>query len=149
MVDRLIPDEAYKNVLPHELFYSPQDFYRLLLINRKIFNLSLFDLTLFGYLFHLSRSRVFIKTTISELAEDIQEPYSKVAKSIQVFISLDLMRKVQYKDDKGIMISPHAINNGSNEKKSFKLKLWEEVKIVRGKNTFSGIHYPIRRKLHS
>jgi hypothetical protein len=59
------------------------------------------------------------------------------------------MRKVQYKDDKGIMISPHAINNGSNEKKSFKLKLWEEMKIIRGKNTFKSIHYPIRRKSHS
>jgi hypothetical protein len=147
--DRLIPDEAYKNVLPHELFDLPQDFYKLLLINRKRFSLSLFDLTLFGYLFHLSRSRVFIKTTIAELAEDIQEPYSKVAKSIQTFTNLDLMRKVQYKDDKGIMISPHVINNGNNEKKSFKLKLWEEIKIIRGKNTFSGIHYPIRRKLHS
>lgn len=149
MSDRLIPDEAYKNVLPHELFHSPQDFYKLLLINRKTFNLSLFDLTLFGYLFHLSRTRVFVKTTIAELAEDIQEPYSKVAKSIQVFISLDLMRKVQYRGDKGIMISPHVINNGSNEKKSFKLKLWEEVKIIRSKNTFKSIHYPIRRKLHS
>jgi hypothetical protein len=149
VVDRLIPDEAYKNVLPHELFHLSQDFYKLLLINRKTFNLSLFDLTLFGYLFHLSRSRVFIKTTISELAEDIQEPYSKVAKSIQVFIGLDLVRKVQYKDDKGIMISPHAINNGSNEKKSFKLKLWEEMKIIHNKNTFKGIHYPIRKKMHS
>jgi len=149
VVDRLIPDEAYKNVLPHELFHLSQDFYKLLLINRKTFNLSLFDLTLFGYLFHLSRSRVFIKTTISELAEDIQEPYSKVAKSIQRFIGLDLMRKVQYKDDKGIMISPHAINNGSNEKKSFKLRLWEEIKIIHTKNTFKGIHYPVRRKSHS
>jgi len=55
----------------------------------------------------------------------------------------------KYRGDKGIMISPHAINNGSNEKKSFKLKLWEEVKIIRSKSTFSGIHYPIRRKLHS
>ncbi|MGA0790782.1 MAG: hypothetical protein ACO3O8_04630 [Pelagibacteraceae bacterium] len=121
----------------------------MLLINRKAFNLSLFDLALFGYLFHLSRSRVFIKTTISELAEDIQEPYSKVAKSIQTFIDLDLVRKVQYKDDKGIMISPRAINNGSNEKKSFKLKLWEEIKIIHTKNTFKGIHYPVRRKSHS
>jgi hypothetical protein len=147
--DRLIPDEAYCDSFALELFTSTQDFYKYLLINRKRFNLSLFDLTLFGYLFHLSRSRVFIKTTIAELAEDIQEPYSKVAKSIQVFIGLDLMRKVQYKDDKGIMISPHAINNGSNEKKSFKLKLWEEMKIIRGKNTFKSIHYPIRRKSHS
>lgn len=149
MSDRFIPDEAYHDSFALELFTSTQDFYKYLLINRKRFNFSLFDLTLFGYLFHLSRSRVFIKTTIAELAEDIQEPYSKVAKSIQAFISLDLMRKVQYKDDKGIMISPHAINNGSSEKKSFKLKLWEEVKIVRGKNTFKSIHYPIRRKLHS
>ena len=149
MSDRPIPDEAYCDSFALELFTSTQDFYKYLLIKRKTFNLSLFDLTLFGYLFHLSRSRVFIKTTIAGLAEDIQEPYSKVAKSIQIFINLDLMRKVQYRDDKGIMISPHAINNGSNEKKSFKLKLWEEVKIVRGKNTFKGIHYPIRRKSHS
>ncbi len=147
--DRLIPDEAYCDSSVAELFVSGEDFYKYLLINRKSLNLSLFDLTLFGYLFHLSRTRVFVKTTIAELAEDIQEPYSKVAKSIQVFISLDLMRKVQYRGDKGIMISPHAINNGSNEKKSFKLKLWEEVKIIRSKSTFSGIHYPIRRKLHS
>ena len=97
----------------------------------------------------MSRSRVFIKTTIAELAEDIQEPYSKVAKSIQMLDRIDFLRRVKYKDDKGIMISPHAINNGSNEKKSFKLKLWEEMKIVRGKNTFKSIHYPIRRKSHS
>ncbi len=87
--DRLIPDEAYCDSSVAELFVSGEDFYKYLLINRKNLNLSLFDLTLFGYLFHLSRTRVFVKTTIAELAEDIQEPYSKVAKSIQVFISLD------------------------------------------------------------
>ena len=147
--DRLIPGEAYCDSSVAELFASGEDFYKYLLINRKSLNLSLFDLTLFGYLFHLSRTRVFVKTTIAELAEDIQEPYSKVAKSIQVFISLDLMRKVQYRGDKGIMISPHVINNGRDDKKAFKLRLWEEIKIIHTKNTFKGIHYPIRRKSHS
>jgi hypothetical protein len=149
VTDRVIPREAYCDSFVAELFISGGDFYKYLLINRKKLNLSLFDLSLFGYLFHLSRSRVFIKATISELAQYIQEPYSKVAKSIQVFTSLDLMRKVQYGDDKGIMISPHIINNGRDEKKAFKLKLWEEIKIIHTKNTFKSIHYPIRRKLHS
>jgi hypothetical protein len=146
VVDRLIPEEAYENMLPHELFHSPQFFYKSLLINRKKFNLSLFDLALFGYLFYLSRTRVFIKITIAGLAEDIQEPYSKVAKSIQVFTDLDLIRKVQYKDNKGIMLSPHIINNGSDAKKAFKFKLWEQIKIIHTKDSFRGIHYPIKRK---
>jgi len=94
--DRLIPDEAYCDSSVAELFVSGEDFYKYLLINRKNLNLSLFDLTLFGYLFHLSRTRVFVKTTIAELAEDIQEPYSKVAKSIQVFISLVCIHEVDF-----------------------------------------------------
>ena len=126
MSDRLIPDEAYCDSFALELFTSTQDFYKYLLINRKRFNLSLFDLTLFGYLFHLSRSRVFIKTTIAELAEDIQEPYSKVAKSIQMLHKLDLLRRITYKKDKGIMISPDLVNNGDDRTKAFKYRLWSD-----------------------
>ena len=149
VTDRIMSCEAYYDSFMMNLVSPGQDFYKYLVINRKKLNVSLFDLTLFGYLFYLSRTKVFIKTTTAELAENIQEPYSKAAKSIQVFTNLDLIRRVQYKNDKGIMLSPHVINNGDEKKKAFKYKLWEERKIVRDKNTFKGIHYPIKRKLHS
>lgn len=108
----MISEAAYKNMFVH----------------RKKHSLSLFDVALFGYLCFLSRTRIFIKKTTAQLAEDISEPYSKVAKSIQMLHKLDLLRRVTYKDDKGIMISPDLINNGDDRSKSFKFKLWSESK---------------------
>ena len=102
--------------------------YKNMFVHRKKHSLSLFDVALFGYLCFLSRTRIFIKKTTAELAEDISEPYSKVAKSIQMLHRIDFLRRVKYKDDKGIMISPDLINNGDDKTKSFKLKLWRESK---------------------
>lgn len=101
-------------------------YYKNILVYRKQHSLSLFDVALFGYLCFLSRTRVFIQMTISELAEDICEPYSKVAKSIQRFIELDFVRKLQYRDNRGLMISPFIINNGDDKSKRFKYVLWEK-----------------------
>lgn len=99
--------------------------YKNTFICRKKHSLSLFDMALFGYLCFLSRTRIFIQKTVAELAEDICEPYSKVAKSIQTLSKLDLLRKIVYKESKGIMISPDLINNGSDKIKAFKYKLWD------------------------
>jgi hypothetical protein len=99
--------------------------YKNMFINRKEHSLSLFDVALFGYLCFLSRTRIFIQMTVAELAEDIHEPYSKVAKSIQVFTKLDFIRRVQYKESRGLMISPFMINNGDDKSKRFKYVLWE------------------------
>jgi hypothetical protein len=108
----LIAESAYKNAFVH----------------RRKHSLSLFDIALFGYLCFLSRTRVFIKKTTAQLAEDISEPYSKVAKSIQMLHRLDLLRRVTCDNDKGIMISPDLINNGSDKTKAFKFKIWSESK---------------------
>jgi len=106
----MISEAAYKNMFVH----------------RKKHSLSLFDVALFGYLCFLSRTRVFIKKTTAQLAEDISEPYSKVAKSIQMLNKLDLLRRVTYKKDKGIMVSPDLINNGDDRTKAFKYRLWSD-----------------------
>jgi len=103
-----------------------ESYYKNIFVNRKEHSLSLFDVALFGYLCFLSRTRVFIQMTVSELAEDIHEPYSKVAKSIQVFTKLDFIRRVQYKENKGLMISPFIINNGDDKSKRFKHVLWDK-----------------------
>lgn len=100
--------------------------YKSIFIHRKEHSLSLFDVALFGYLCFLSRTRIFIQMTVAELAEDICEPYSKVAKSIQVFTKLDFIRRVKYKENKGLMISPFVINNGDDKSKRFKHVLWAQ-----------------------
>jgi hypothetical protein len=103
-----------------------ESYYKNIFVNRKEHSLSLFDVALFGYLCFLSRTRIFIQMTVAELAEDIHEPYSKVAKSIQVFNKLDFIRRVQYKENKGLMISPFMINNGDDKSKRFKHVLWDK-----------------------
>ena len=103
-----------------------ETYYKNIFVHRKEHLLSLFDVALFGYLCFLSRTRIFIQLTVAELAEDICEPYSKVAKSIQVFARLDLIRRVKYKDNKGLMISPFMINNGDDKSKRFKYVLWAQ-----------------------
>jgi len=134
-----------------ELFCSSEiiqkDIYKSMIISRKKLKLSWFDLSLFGYLLNLSRTRVFVKCTTAQLAEDIQEPYQKVAASIKKFVDLDFMRRVKYKEHSGIMISPLLINNGDRKKKAFKVQLWEKKAFIQEKHSYSGIHYPVRKSI--
>ena len=113
-----------------DLLISPQNrsdyMYRNLFINRKKMKLTAFDLSLFGYLLYLSRTRIFIKITTARLSEDIHEPYLKVLTSLKKFIQLDLLRRIKFKNDSGIMITPLFINNGDIKRKTFKVKLWAE-----------------------
>ena len=103
--------------------------YKNVLIHRKTHSLSTFDVMLFGFLVYLSRTRVFIKLTIAQLAEEICEPYSKVAKSIKSLSAINVVRKVAYKENKGIMISPEIINNGDNKTRAFRWMLWENENL--------------------
>lgn len=136
-----------------ELIYSAEiiqkDIYKNMIINRKKLGLSWFDLSLFGYLLNLSRTRVFIKCTTAQLADDIQEPYQKVIVSIKKFVDLDFMRRVKYKEHSGIMISPLLINNGDRKKKAFKIQLWEKKAFMQENHSYNGIHYPIKKDIHS
>ena len=103
--------------------------YKNVLIHRKTHSLSTFDVMLFGFLIYLSRTRIFIKLTTAQLAEEICEPYAKVSKSIQSLRAINLVRKVAYKENKGIMISPEIINNGDDKTKAFRQILWEHENL--------------------
>jgi hypothetical protein len=121
--------------------------YKNVLINRKTYSLSTFDVMLFGFLIYLSRTRVFIQLTTSQLAEEICEPYSKVSKSIKALGDINLVRKVAYKEKRGIMVSPEIINNGTNKIRAFKVKLWQgETNTRRPKEIAPERIYPIQRK---
>ena len=103
--------------------------YKNVFVHRKKHSLSLFDVALFGLLVYFSRTRIFIKLTTAQLAEEICEPYSKVAKSIKALSAINVVRKVAYKENKGIMISPEIINNGDDKTKAFRQILWESENL--------------------
>ena len=89
----------------------------------------MFDVALFGLLVYFSRTRIFIKLTTAQLAEEICEPYSKVSKSIKALSAINVVRKVAYKENKGIMVSPEIINNGDNKTRAFRWMLWESENL--------------------
>ena len=96
-----------------------------LVANRKNFALADSDLLVFFYLVMLSRRRVFIKLTTSELAEKINMSHSKVLHSIKALKTLNLCKRIQYKEHKGFIIHPEIINNGDDKKRAFKFMLWD------------------------
>jgi len=142
-------NDSVMSELIHSAEIIQKDIYKNMIINRKKLGLSWFDLSLFGYLFNLSRTRVFIKCTTAQLADDIQEPYQKVIVSIKKFVDLDFIRRVKYKEHSGIMISPLLINNGDRKKKAFKIQLWEKKAFMQKSHSYKGIHYPIKKDIHS
>lgn len=101
--------------------------YKRAFCNRKAYGLSLFDSALFGYLVFLSRTRFVIPFTTAELADDIKEPYSKVAQSVKKLGEAGLLKKVKIADTRGFMITPEIINNGDNKTKHRKINLWGEI----------------------
>ena len=97
-----------------------------LVANRKSFGLADSDLLVFFYLVMLSRRRVFIKLTTSELAEKMKMSQVKASQAIKALKTLNLCKRIQYKEHKGFIIHPDIINNGDDKKRAFKFMLWDE-----------------------
>lgn len=99
---------------------------RNLFKTRKELGVTDFDMMILLHLINLSRRRVFVKLTTAQLAEEINANYSRVAHSIKTFKSLNLCKRVEYKDNKGFIVNPEIINNGDDKKKAFKIMLWNK-----------------------
>jgi DNA-binding transcriptional ArsR family regulator len=96
-----------------------------LVANRKNFALADSDLLVFFYLVMLSRRRIFINLTTSELAEKINMSQVKVSQSLKALKTLNLCKRIQHGEYKGFIIHPEIINNGDDKKRAFKFMLWD------------------------
>lgn len=112
---------------PEKFSYAHSEFaIRNLFLRHKELGLSGYDLAVFYYLALLSRRRVFIKLTTSELAEQIGLSQVKVSQSLKTLKTLNLCKRIQYREYKGLIIHPEIINNGDDRKRAFKFMLWDQ-----------------------
>ena len=119
--------ELQPSQAPEKFSYAHSEFaIRNLFRRHKDLGLSGYDLAVFYYLALLSRRRVFIKLTTSELAEQIGLSQVKVSQSLKALKTLNLCKRIQYKEHKGFIIHPDIINNGDDKKRAFKFMLWDE-----------------------
>lgn len=105
---------------------DPDKVFTQIIHNRKELSLTPSDIMVLMYLILLSRRRILIKATTSELGQALNMKIPVIHVILKKLKEKDYIKYVKSKTIRGFIVNPRLINNGSYKKKAFKIQLWSE-----------------------